>query len=273
MLPTFGFTSINGVVKIVFSNNSTDGFPWECIFLPDAGAFFVNYLITAAMIGCGMELIRLPELLWYAIQMCWSRSKAETPYIRSTLAVYEFRFGEQYARMMMLFCMNMLYSITCPLITPFGLLYFIIKHCVDRHNLLYAYKPSKINKKVHSTAINFVILSTVMLQFFMMMFSLIRNGTFDNLTVRTEISIMLFLLSVNIYSAQLWSDTCKKFSPIDYVESTYIRDDFDEEKNGIYAPVTLMDDDEKNKFSAYKRNRAKSTCTKNEYGTFQASTC
>ena len=93
MLPTFGFTSAFAVLKTVLSDNSTEHIEWECIFLPDSGAFFVNYLITAAMVGCGMELLRLPELLWYTIQLCWSRSKAETPYIRSTLAVYEFRFG------------------------------------------------------------------------------------------------------------------------------------------------------------------------------------
>ncbi len=41
---------------------------WECIFLPDSGAFFVNYVITAAMTGAGLELIRFPELFWYTIQ-------------------------------------------------------------------------------------------------------------------------------------------------------------------------------------------------------------
>ena len=41
---------------------------WDCIFLPDSGAFFVNYVITAAMIGSGLELIRFPELFWYLIQ-------------------------------------------------------------------------------------------------------------------------------------------------------------------------------------------------------------
>ena len=43
-------------------------FRWDCIFLPDSGAFFVNYVITAAMIGSGLELIRFPELFWYLIQ-------------------------------------------------------------------------------------------------------------------------------------------------------------------------------------------------------------
>ena len=70
LLPTFGFTSIERVVDDILLSNSTEPFPWECFFLPDSGAFFVNYLITSAMVGCGIELIRLPELLWYAVQVC-----------------------------------------------------------------------------------------------------------------------------------------------------------------------------------------------------------
>jgi hypothetical protein len=148
---------------------------WDCIFLPDSGAFFVNYVITAALVGCGLELIRFPEMFWYMIQICWSRSQADTPAIQRSIR-YEFRFGEQYARMMLLFCMTVMFSVSCPLITPFGCLYFITKHYVDRHNIFYVYKPSKISKRVHATAISFVILSTVVLQFFMTIFSVVRSG-------------------------------------------------------------------------------------------------
>ena len=81
--------------------------------------------------------------------------------------------GEQYARMMLIFCMTMMFCVSCPLITPFGCMYFITKHYVDRHNIFYVYKPSKINKRVHATAISFVILSTVVLQFFMTIFRLV----------------------------------------------------------------------------------------------------
>ena len=75
--------------------------------------------------------------------------------------------------MMLIFCMTMMFCVSCPLITPFGCMYFITKHYVDRHNIFYVYKPSKINKRVHATAISFVILSTVVLQFFMTIFRLV----------------------------------------------------------------------------------------------------
>jgi hypothetical protein len=51
-----------------YSSHATCSLRWDCIFLPDSGAFFVNYVITAAMIGSGLELIRFPELFWYLIQ-------------------------------------------------------------------------------------------------------------------------------------------------------------------------------------------------------------
>lgn len=71
--------------------------PFQLFLFADSGAFFVNYIITAAMAGAALELIRFPELLWYAIQICWSKSIADTPAIRDKIK-YEFRFGEQYAR-------------------------------------------------------------------------------------------------------------------------------------------------------------------------------
>ncbi len=39
------------------------------MFLPDSGAFFVNYIITAALAGAGLELIRFPELIIYTIKV------------------------------------------------------------------------------------------------------------------------------------------------------------------------------------------------------------
>ena len=45
------------------------------------------------------------------------------------------RFGEHYARMMLIFAMVVMFSISCPLITPFGCLYFIMKHFVDKYNI------------------------------------------------------------------------------------------------------------------------------------------
>lgn len=45
--------------------------------MPNNGAFFVNYVITAAFIGTAAELIRLPDLLVYSIKLAAAKSAAE----------------------------------------------------------------------------------------------------------------------------------------------------------------------------------------------------
>lgn len=49
----------------------------RCVFLPDNGAFFVNYVIASAFIGNAMDLLRIPGLLMYMIRLCLARSAAE----------------------------------------------------------------------------------------------------------------------------------------------------------------------------------------------------
>ena len=50
---------------------------FRCVFLPDSGAFFVNYVITSALIGTAFELVRLPELFVYAVRMCYTHNEGE----------------------------------------------------------------------------------------------------------------------------------------------------------------------------------------------------
>lgn len=95
ILPSLGLTSAKTFIEWgIQANNQTTRF--ECIFLPDKGAFFVNYVITAAFIGTAMELIRLPELIVYMWRLCTAKSKAETSHIRKSILI-EFPFGIHYA--------------------------------------------------------------------------------------------------------------------------------------------------------------------------------
>lgn len=55
-------------------------FSWDfyrCVFLPDNGAFFVNYVIASAFIGNANDLLRIPGLLMYMIRLSLARSAAE----------------------------------------------------------------------------------------------------------------------------------------------------------------------------------------------------
>ena len=62
-----------------------------------------------------------------------------------------------------------------------GLLYMIGKYFMDRYNLYYAYKPSKINHHIHTSAINFVIISLIIVQFVMLFYNTIRTSEYTTI--------------------------------------------------------------------------------------------
>ena len=240
-LPTFSFTSASLVLEFIVREERLN---WECIFLPDSGAFFVNYVITSALIGTGLELIRFGEIFYYLLQVCISRSKADTPAIRKAIK-YEFRFGDQYARMMLIFAMVIMFSMSCPLITPFGLVYFLLKHFVDKHNLAFVYARSKVNNKMHATAIKMVIVSVALLQVFTLLFSFVRSQDTFSLSLmdwRTRVCLVLLVITVNVCSAQIWSHTCRKIAPIKY-EDVMLLEDKNDGHDKVYLPSVLINRD------------------------------
>jgi hypothetical protein len=86
ILPSLGLTSIEGFLRWVFesqggvTNNSK--IRWMCVFLPDNGAFFVNYIITSTFIGEVIELLRLPDLIFYMYVIATAKSTVERRVIR-----------------------------------------------------------------------------------------------------------------------------------------------------------------------------------------------
>ncbi|KAF2360557.1 Calcium permeable stress-gated cation channel 1 N-terminal transmembrane domain [Trinorchestia longiramus] len=216
ILPSLGLTSAKALVEWIAdptANNAT--YRWECIFLPDNGAFFVNYIITSAFIGTSLELIRFPELFMYIIRLALARSEAETASVRRAI-LYEFQFGVQYAWMMLIFAMTIIYSISCPLITPFGLVYMIFKHFVDKYNIYFAYGPSRISKNIHATAVNFVMVSIVLLQLCLLFFSVVRQGIEK---ARSIYSLVLLCITLLVVITHLGLHWFKDLSPIDYQAS------------------------------------------------------
>ena len=102
----------------------------------------------------------------------------------------------------------------------------------------------------------------------MMVFSLIRSGSWSNFSSRSKVSIAFFLVSINVFSAQLWADTCRKFSPIEFVECIYIKDDskLDSGKKPVYLPETLMTEREKEDLKQMRATEGEPCAA--VYGTF-----
>ncbi|XP_049826808.1 calcium permeable stress-gated cation channel 1 [Aethina tumida] len=191
ILPSLGLTSAQAFVEISFQKNAT--VHWKCIFLADKGAFFVNYVITSALIGTALELLRFPELAMYAWRLLRIKSEAEKTSIRKEI-LSTFPFGIHYSWTLLIFTISTVYSLTCPLITPFGLLYLCLKHLVDKYNIFYVYRPitmSSEGQQIHANAVKMVQIPIILLQLLMAVFSFIRGG----LNLMTCLSFMGFAIT------------------------------------------------------------------------------
>uniref|UniRef100_A0A3B4YTB4 Transmembrane protein 63B n=1 Tax=Stegastes partitus TaxID=144197 RepID=A0A3B4YTB4_9TELE len=195
ILPSLGLTSLAVFFRWLFDKTFlADGkLRFECVFLPDQGAFFVNYVIAAALVGSGMELLRLPGLLLYTIRMTLARSAAERKYVKQNQA-YEFEYGAMY-----------------------GLLYMVLKHLVDRHNLYFAYLPARLDHQVHLGAVNQALAAPIICLIWLYFFSVLRAGFMRSTSLFT-----LVVLCVTVFFCVGY--TCfghfKYLSPHNYAVSS-----------------------------------------------------
>ncbi|KAM0725865.1 Calcium permeable stress-gated cation channel 1 [Formica fusca] len=174
LVASLGLTSAEAFLEWTLKERNNTA-KWECVFLPDQGALFVNYVITAALIGSGLELVRFPELALYTFRLCTARSRAERIHVRKAV-LWEFPLGAHYAWLLLVFTMTTVYSLACPLITPFALLYLVVKHLVDRHNLCFAYGPSIGGGQLAGAAVGAAGAAPVLAQAALLALGLVRRG-------------------------------------------------------------------------------------------------
>ena len=67
-------------------------------------------------------------------------------------------------------------------------MYMLLKHLVDRYNMYYAYLPSKLDKKIHSSAVTQVVAAPILCLFWLLFFSTVRTGTSSRSRGRAPIS-------------------------------------------------------------------------------------
>ena len=81
-----------------------------------------------------------------------------------------------------------------------GLMYMLLKHLADRYNMYYAYLPTKLDKKIHSGAVNQVVAAPILCLFWLLFFSTVRKGKRKNLQATNV------LVYAHIYIQYLDSD-------------------------------------------------------------------
>lgn len=239
ILPSLGLTSFAVFFRWLFDKEFLAGgkLRFECVFLPDQGAFFVNYVITAALVGSGMELLRLPGLLLYTIRMAFARSAAERRYVKQNQA-YEFEYGAMYGWCLCVFTVIMAYSIICPIIVPFGLLYMMLKHLVDKHNMYFAYLPARLDRQVHLGAVNQALAAPIICLIWLYFFSVLRTGFW---TATSLFTLVVLCITVFICVSYTLFGHFKYLSPHNYEVKDEDKDTVEgvEENTTVYLPRVL----------------------------------
>ncbi|XP_025105358.1 CSC1-like protein 2 isoform X4 [Pomacea canaliculata] len=192
ILPSLGLTSAHAFFEWAVIEDQKK-LQWQCIFMPSNGSFFVNYVITAAFIGTALELLRFSELFMYGIRLLIARSNAEKAAVRKAV-LWDFQYGMQYAWMLCIFAIIISYSIPCPLVTPFGLVYLALKHLVDRYNIFFAYNSSNINRHIHNSAVTFVLWSVIMLQISVTFFTGLRAEGMDPVFIFSSVALFISII-------------------------------------------------------------------------------
>lgn len=124
------------------------------MFLQSSGAFFVNYVLQRALLTTMVDLWRLAELAY----AWWLRSRAVTARERlSAAAAWDFEFGQQYAMQLSVLLLALTFCTMVPILVPATLLYFLIKHLVDKYNLLFICPRTGVSRGyITRTALRFV---------------------------------------------------------------------------------------------------------------------
>lgn len=194
ILPSVGLASLNALAVVTQKRQFQLQGLLGCIFLPNNGAFFIGYVITATFIKTGIKLLRVPELLLYMLRRCLAKTRLQKELALKKAADYIFKYGEEYAWNLVVFNMVISFSLTTPLIVPFGVVYFILNYFVDKYNIYYVYRHAPFNGRLflHRSAVNFVVLGAAQLQLLFLFFSVIRLG---NVNPRTIFMIVTFVLT------------------------------------------------------------------------------
>lgn len=93
-----------------------------------------------------------------------------------------------------------------------GLVYVLLKHFVDRYNIFFAYAPSRINKNIHKSAINFVMSAFLILQCTLFFISLVRRGL-QGVTIFALAGFCCTLFLVFVQATFRWF---RNLAPISY---------------------------------------------------------
>ena len=96
------------------------------------GEFYVNFILSMSL---GSNFLDLAITNQYFL---WDFFVYRRSYQFKTAPVFDFAY--EYSRVLIILCITLVFSISMPMILPFGCLFMTVKYWLDKYNLLYVYR-------------------------------------------------------------------------------------------------------------------------------------
>ena len=98
IFPTFGLTTFHAVFVRFLENDKlfklSSSVKWQCFFMPETSAFFVELVSSTALVTTALELLRPVDILRYILSL--SCAKTEANVWAANWKKRKFGFGENY---------------------------------------------------------------------------------------------------------------------------------------------------------------------------------
>ena len=169
IFPLLGAFTLSMVVSIL---SKVEILEWNIYLsknIVSVGEFYISFVISMAFIANLLDLLDIGSYLTQVFEH-W---RAVTPQEEeAALEARPFNFAFEYSKVLILFCIILMFSVSTPLILPFGTIYIGIKYWVDKYNLLFVCKvePTTFGK-LQQTVLVFIVLEAGL-------FMLVNSGVF-----------------------------------------------------------------------------------------------
>lgn len=134
------------------------------VILSNSGPFFILFVLQTALVSTAFQLLRFPDFVWRQYQSWYAVTEREIKEAQYVISYFD--YSSNYPEVMCIFSIILIYSVAVPLILPFGILYFMLKHNVDKYNMFYVHERKEYQsaQTTTRTVINYVFFSLAAFQ-------------------------------------------------------------------------------------------------------------
>ena len=164
------------------------------------GDFFVNFIVSMAFNSNLLDLLALSTYFFGKVNE-WQASTFNEE--RKAMMAPEFDFPHEYAKVLTIFAITLVFSISTPIILPFGVVYMVLKYFVDKYNLLFAYQvnPIEVPTTQRTVVASLLIISSLFQSINSGLFIVSGDSTLIFLGfILSALSVLTLILSITLYN-------------------------------------------------------------------------